>query len=93
MEIQKYLILVLTVSGIQYKNDQLHNIESLSCVRLFSTPWRAARQAPLSMELLQARTLQWVDMPSSRGSSQPRDQTQVSRVAGGLFTIWATREA
>ena len=32
-------------------------------------------------------------MPSSRGSSQPRDQTQVSCIAGGFFTVWATREA
>ena len=30
--------------------------------------------------------------PSSRGSSQPRDWTQVSRIAGGSFTIWATRK-
>ena len=35
----------------------------------------------------------WVVMPSSRGSSQPRDRTQVSVTAGGFFTIWATREA
>ena len=32
-------------------------------------------------------------MPSSMGSSQPRDQTGVSCIAGGLFTSWATREA
>ena len=32
-------------------------------------------------------------MPSSRGSSQPRDQTQVSCIAGRFFTDWATREA
>ena len=32
-------------------------------------------------------------MPSSRGSSQSRDQTQVSRIAGRFFTSWATREA
>ena len=32
-------------------------------------------------------------MPSSRGSSQPWDQTQVSHIAGGFFTIWATKEA
>ena len=31
-------------------------------------------------------------MPSSRGSSPPRDQTQVSHIAGRFFTIWATRE-
>ena len=42
------------------------------------TPWTAARQAPLSMGILQARILEWVAMPSSRGSSQPRDQSQVS---------------
>ena len=44
------------------------------------------------MGILQARILEWVAMPSSRGSSQPRDQTQVSRIAGGFFTVWATRE-
>ena len=43
--------------------------------------------------ILQARILEWVAIPFSRGSSQPRDQTQVSHTAGGLFTIWATREA
>ena len=43
--------------------------------------------------ILQARILEWVVIPSSRGSSQPRDQTQVSHVAGRFFTDWATREA
>ena len=42
--------------------------------------------------ILQARILEWVASPLSRGSSQPRDQTQVSRIAGGLFTSWATRQ-
>ena len=37
--------------------------------------------------ILQARILKQVAIPSSRGSSQPRDQTQVSRTAGGFFTI------
>ena len=37
--------------------------------------------------ILQARILEWVAMPSSRGSSQPRDRTQVSHVGGGFFTI------
>ena len=65
----------------------------LSHVWLFATPWTIAHQAPLSMGLLQARILEWVAMPSSRGSSQPTDWTQVSRTAGRFFTIWATREA
>ena len=43
--------------------------------------------------ILQARILEWVAFPFSRGSSQPRDQTQVSHIAGGFFTRWATREA
>ena len=42
---------------------------------------------------LQGRILEWVAFPFSRGSSQPRDQTQVSRIAGRFFTSWATREA
>ena len=43
--------------------------------------------------ILQARILEWVAFPFSRGSSQPKDQTQVSRIAGRFFTSWATREA
>ena len=43
--------------------------------------------------IFQARILEWVAMPSSRGSFQPRDQTQISCIAAGFFTIWATREA
>ena len=43
--------------------------------------------------ILQARILEWVAIPFSRGSSQPRARTQVSRIAGGFFTVWATREA
>ena len=43
------------------------------------------------MGILQARIPEWVAMPASRGSSQPRDQTQVSLTAGGFFTVWATR--
>ena len=35
----------------------------------------------------------WVAVLFSRGSSQPRDQTQVSCIAGGFFTSWAPREA
>ena len=40
---------------------------------------------------LQARILEWVAIPFSRGSSQPRNQTQVSCIVGRFFTIWVTR--
>ena len=39
------------------------------------------------------RTLEWVAYPFSRGSSQPRNQTRASCLAGGFFTSWATRKA
>ena len=41
--------------------------------------------------ILQARILEWVAFPFSRGSSQPRDYTQVFRIEGGSFTSWATK--
>ena len=43
--------------------------------------------------IFQARILEWVAIPFSRGSSQPRNQTQVSSIPGGFFSIWATAAA
>ena len=43
--------------------------------------------------ILQARILEWVAIPFYRGSSQPRNQTLVSHIAGRFFTSWATKEA
>ena len=42
--------------------------------------------------IFQARVLEWVAIPFSRGSSQPRDWTRVFCIVGWHFTIWATRE-
>ena len=53
-----------------------------------ATPWTVARLAPLSMGILQAGILEWVAMPSSRGSFRSKDQTCISCsscFAGGLF--------
>ena len=66
---------------------------SLSCVCLFAILLTVVCQAPLSLGILQARTLEWTAMPSYRRSYQPRDWTQVSHIAGEFFTVWATREA
>ena len=49
---------------------------------LFVTPWTVAHQPPLSMGILLARTLEWVAIPSSRGSFWPRDRTHISYVVG-----------
>ena len=67
-----------------------------SCVLLFATPWTTACQAPTVHGISQARILEWVAMPSARGSSQPRDRTWVSYVSciGRQFLYhWATWEA
>ena len=58
--------------------------KSLSHVQLFATPWIVVHG------ILQARILEWVAFPFSRGSSQPRDQTHVSNTVGRFFTSWAT---
>ena len=66
----------------------------LSCLWLFAT-LSMDYSLPVSSihSILQARILEWVAIPFSRGSSWPRDWTQFSCIAGILFTIWATREA
>ena len=57
------------------------------------TPWTVACQTPRSVEF--SRLEYWSGLPfSSPGeSSQPRNWTQVSRIAGELFTVWTTRKA
>ena len=79
------------------KKPKEHKTEAILCavlsrVQLFATLWTVACSAPLSMGILQARILEWVAMPSSRGSFQPRDWTQVFHIAGRFFTDWATKK-
>ena len=57
------------------------------------TPWIVASQVLLSTGILQARILEWAAISFSRGSSWPRNQTQISCIAGRFFTHWVTREA
>ena len=53
-------------------------VKLLSRVQLFATPWTIAYQTPQSMEIFQARVLEWVAISFSRGSSWPTDRTRVS---------------
>ena len=65
-------------------------VKSLSSVQLFASPWTVACLAPPSMGFFQARILAilaWIAVSFSKGSSQPKDLTWVSRTAGRLFTI------
>ena len=71
-----------------------HMWKSLGRVWLFAT-LPVVYSLPVSSlhGILQTRILEWVAIPFSRGSSQPRDQTQVSHIADIFFTNWATGEA
>ena len=62
-----------------------------SCLNLCDPMSIAARL--LFCRILQARILEWVAIPFSRGSFQPRDWTWVSCIAGRCFTDWATRSS
>ena len=62
-----------------------------SCLTL-SNPMDCSLPGSSVHQVSQARILEWVAIPFSRGSSQPRDRTGVSCIAGGFFTVWATRE-
>ena len=57
-----------------FANDFACMLSRFSRVRLFVTTWTAAYQA-LSMGILQARIQEWLAMPFSRESSQPREMT------------------
>ena len=72
----------LCVGAAVYYLLQKSKSESKSClvVSNSATPWTIH-------VILQARILEWVAFPSSRGSSQSRDQTQVSCIAGGFLTV------
>ena len=61
-------------------------VQSLSRVQLFVTPWTKEPGRLQSMGILQARILELIAMVFSRASSQPRDRTQVSQIAGRFFT-------
>ena len=70
----------------------------LLCAKLFQScpifcnPVDCSPQGSSVHGILQTRILKWVAIPFSRGSSQLRDQTQVSHIASRFFTIWTTRE-
>ena len=62
-------------------------VKSLSCVRLFATPWTVAYQVSPSMGFSRQEYWSGLPFPSPGDSSQPRNQTQVSYIAGRHFTL------
>ena len=78
-------------SQIRIWSEKVKVLFSQWCLILCS-PMGYSLPSPSVHGILQARILAWVAIPFSRGSSPPRDRTQVSLIAGRLFIIWATRE-
>ena len=70
----------------------LVKVKLLSCVWLFCDPVDYSPPGSSVHGILQARILEWVAISFSRGSSRPKDRTQVSCIAGTCFNLWATRE-
>ena len=58
----------------------------------FAIPWNVSSSGSSVHGISLARILEWFAMPSSRGSSQPTDWTQVSLITGRFFIVWAIRE-
>ena len=65
--------------------------QSLSCVQLYD-PMDCSPPGSSVQGILQARVLEWVAISFSRGYSWHRDRTHISCIAGGFFTVWATRK-
>ena len=61
-----------------------------SCLTV--SPWTLAHQDFSIHGVFQARILEWAAISFSKGTSPPRDQTQLSCTEGRRFTLWATRE-
>jgi len=81
---------VVLVSGVQQSESVIHDVKvAQSCLTLCN-PMDCSPAGSSVHGILQARILEWVAFPFSRGSSQPRHRTQVSRIAGGFFPVWAT---
>ena len=77
-----FLLLWIMLWTLKVKVKSLSRVDPMDC-RL---------PGPSVHGIFRARILEWLAISLSRGSSQPRDQTQDSRIAGKRFTIWATRE-
>ena len=66
---------------------------SCSVVATLCDPMDCSLPGSLSHGILQARILEWIAISFSRGSSQAKDQTQISCIAGRFFTVWIIKEA
>ena len=82
---------VLSPSPCKVSESESESEVTQSCPTLCD-PMACSLPSFLVHGVFQARILEWVTISFSRRSSRPRDWTQVSRIVGRCFTVWATRE-
>ena len=89
IEMWMYLESIKQGEVSQKENESVnHSVVSNSC-----DPMDCSPPGFSDYRILEARILEWVAIPFSRRSSQPRDKAWVSRITGRYFTIWVTWEA
>ena len=87
---------IVIIAKIWSNQDVLKQVSEVNMTQSYPTlcdPMNYSLPGSSVHGILQARILEWVTVPFSKEPSQPRDQIQVSHIAGTFFTIWATAEA
>ena len=96
----KFYIIVLVLPNIKMNPPVFHDVlfQTVLSKQLWVSEWKSLSRIQLCDPvdytvhgILQARILEWVAFPFSRGSSQPRNRTEVSRIVGRFFINWATK--
>ena len=94
MSIKQLVFSILPVAlGIQlFKVSMRVHAQSLQLCQTLCNPMDCSSSSSSVNGILQVRILQWVALPFSRGSSRPRDKTQVSGIGRQVLYHWATRQ-
>ena len=87
-----FILILLSSAQCWLDMECVHAACPVAQLCLFCDPMDCMLPGSSVHGISQARTLKWVAISCSRGSSQPRDRTQVSCIAGGFFASWATRK-
>ena len=86
------VVLIPATSNLTSNEWECVSAKFLQLSQILQNPGTVAQPGSSGHEILKASMLEWVAMPSSKRSSQPRDWIQVSHISGRFFTIWAIKE-
>ena len=82
-----YTTLSITITLASHSDGGAKESQAAQSCPILCDPMDCSPPGSSVRGILQERILEWVAVPSSRGSSRPRDRTQVSRIAGRFFTV------